>query len=382
MSLLWLFPAGLAALATLLLPLLIHLARRDEQRLIDFAALRWLSAKPRPRRRVRFDDWPLLLLRLLLLALLAMLLARPALHGIEDATPRIAVVPGVDASAARNLPASANAQWLWLAAGFPAFDTPSPSPTQPIASLLRELDAMLPPDAPLTVVVPSVMDGLDAQRPQLSRAVRWQVVETTPPTTRAATPATPRLHIRHDQAGNAALPWLRAVQLAWNPAVPLDVADDSQPFSNDGDVHLWFSAKPVPQAAQAWARNGGQLLVDARTPVPAAAQRLPLWRDDSGNTVIEQVIDDHSRWLRWAAPLQPAALPTLLDAGFPQHLRELLQAPPIPMRALAAAMQPDSGAAAWPQPARELVPWLVAAIALLFLLERWLASTRRRRGQT
>ena len=193
MSLLWLFPAGLAALATLLLPLLIHLARRDEQRLIDFAALRWLSAKPRPRRRVRFDDWPLLLLRLLLLALLAMLLARPALHGIEDATPRIAVVPGVDASAARNLPASANAQWLWLAAGFPAFDTPSPSPTQPVASLLRELDATLPPDAPLTVVVPSVMDGLDAQRPQLSRAVRWQVVETTPPTTRAATPAPPRL---------------------------------------------------------------------------------------------------------------------------------------------------------------------------------------------
>ena len=67
MSLLWLFPAGLAALATLLLPLLIHLARRDEQRLIDFAALRWLSAKPRPRRRIRFDEWPLLLLRLLLL---------------------------------------------------------------------------------------------------------------------------------------------------------------------------------------------------------------------------------------------------------------------------------------------------------------------------
>ena len=100
MSLAWLFPAGLAALATLLLPLLIHLARRDEQQRLDFAALRWLSAKPRPRRRIRFDEWPLLLVRLLLLALLAVLLARPALHGIEDNTPRVAIAPGVDAATA------------------------------------------------------------------------------------------------------------------------------------------------------------------------------------------------------------------------------------------------------------------------------------------
>ena len=78
MTVLWLFPAGLAALAALLLPLLIHLARRDQQQLIDFAALRWLAAKPRPRHRIRFDEWPLLLVRLLLLALLAGLLARPA----------------------------------------------------------------------------------------------------------------------------------------------------------------------------------------------------------------------------------------------------------------------------------------------------------------
>ena len=141
MNLVWLFPAGLTALAALLLPLLIHLARRDEQQRIDFAALRWLSARPRPRRRIRFDEWPLLLVRLLLLALLAVLLARPALHGIEDETPRVAVAPGVDATAARNALASDKAQWLWLAPGFPAFDMPPPRPAQPLASLLRELDA-------------------------------------------------------------------------------------------------------------------------------------------------------------------------------------------------------------------------------------------------
>ena len=46
-----LLPLGLAALGTILVPLLLHLARRTEQRPTDFAALRWLRQKPRPRHR-------------------------------------------------------------------------------------------------------------------------------------------------------------------------------------------------------------------------------------------------------------------------------------------------------------------------------------------
>ena len=109
MSLAWLFPAGLAALAALLLPLLIHLARRDQQGPLDFAALRWLRAEPRPRSRLRFDERLLLALRLLLLALLALWLARPALHGVEDRRPFVAIMPGVAAAAMANqaLPADA-----------------------------------------------------------------------------------------------------------------------------------------------------------------------------------------------------------------------------------------------------------------------------------
>ena len=82
-----LLPAGLAALAALLLPLLLHLARRHEQTPTDFAALRWLRQKPKPRHRIRFDEWPLLLLRLLLLALLALWLAKPVLSGMDDPRP-------------------------------------------------------------------------------------------------------------------------------------------------------------------------------------------------------------------------------------------------------------------------------------------------------
>lgn len=77
MNLAFLAPAALAALAALLVPLLIHLQRRPEQRVVEFAALRWLSERVRPRQRLRLTEWLLLLLRLLLVAALALWLAQP-----------------------------------------------------------------------------------------------------------------------------------------------------------------------------------------------------------------------------------------------------------------------------------------------------------------
>ncbi len=380
MSLLWLFPAGFIALAALLLPLLIHLARRSEQRIIDFAALRWLSAKPRPRRRIRFDEWPLLLLRLLLLTLLALLLARPALTGVADSQARVAVLPGVDLAAARAAVGSADAQWLWLAPGFPRTDkAAAPPAAQPLASLLRELDASLPADASLTVVVPSVLDGLDAQRAQLSREVRWQVLEQAPVAAAPTAPAPPRLQIRHDTEGKQGLRYLQALVAAWN-SPKADAANDDVAFTDNAAFHIWLSAKPLPAGLLNGPNAGGRLLVDARTPVPADAQRMPLWHDADGTLVLEQINTAQGRWLRWAAPLQAANLPVLLDAGFPARLRAILQPPAAAGRAQATTMQPLTGAAAYPQPAKEVSHWLILAIALLFLLERWLASAPRRRG--
>jgi hypothetical protein len=381
MSLLWLFPAGFLALAALLLPLLIHLARRSEQRIIDFAALRWLSARPRPRRRIRFDEWPLLVLRLLLLALLAVLLARPALTGVPDTQPRVAVLPGVDLAAAQRAVGNADAQWLWLAPGLPKVDkTAAPQGPQPVSSLLRELDASLPADATLTVVVPSVVDGLDPQRPQLSRVVRWQVLEQSAAANKPAVIAAPELQIRHDEVGRQGLRYLNAVASAWRGPKP-ETANDTVAFGNDDKLRVWLSSKPLPADTGTWLQRGGRLLVDARTPVPADAQRTPLWRDANGVLVIEQIGTAQGQWLRFATPLQPASLPTLLDANFPNDMRGVLQAAPTPRRALAATMQPETGAAPFPQPATELNHWLLLAIALLFLLERWLASAPRRRGQ-
>src|SRR5690606_1529268 len=149
------------ALLALAIPLLIHLARRDQQRPTVFAALRWLRERPKPRKRIRFDEWPLLLVRLLLLALLALWLARPVLLGAPDPAPWTVVAPGVPEADVRRIAGQGEGETRWLARGFPALAQPPPADAQPTASLLRELDARLPHGAALTVVVPERLSGLD-----------------------------------------------------------------------------------------------------------------------------------------------------------------------------------------------------------------------------
>ena len=95
-----LLPGALAALAAILIPLVIHIARRTEERPIEFAALRWLRQKPRPKSRLQFDERLLLAARMLLLILLALWLAAPVLFGAGGTAPYVAVAPGVDMSRA------------------------------------------------------------------------------------------------------------------------------------------------------------------------------------------------------------------------------------------------------------------------------------------
>ncbi len=125
-----LFPAALAALIAVIVPLVIHIARRSEQQPTDFAALRWLRQKPRPRSRLRFDEWPLLLLRLLLLALVALFLARPVLWGAADQSPYVAVVPGARVDPAAFPDARLPFRWpAWSGNSTPTCRKARPSPS-------------------------------------------------------------------------------------------------------------------------------------------------------------------------------------------------------------------------------------------------------------
>lgn len=401
MTLSLMLPLGLAALASLLLPLLVHLARRSEQRVVVFAALRWLQAKPQPRRKHRFDEIPLLLLRLLLLAVLALLLAEPVLFGRPDRTPRVLVAPGIDAISVRTDSGLTEARWQQLARGFPRIDEGDsnvrslpPAEHPSLSSLLREFDSILPAGTPLTVFVPAVIVGADAERPILSRSVDWRIVADTPPsaTTPDAPPAIPTLMVRHVPEHQQGVGYLRAAGAAWlvergdsqpdgpDPAAPVTVAPGSTPLDPDQRRLAWLVPGPLPDAVRQWVAAGGDALLATDTDAPELEGATVIWRDASGPLARGTRLG-RGRLMRLERELTPAAMPILLEPDFPRHLSQLFAAaPPAPTYVDANSHAPRVGAPPYPDAPRPLAPLLAGLVALLFLFERWMANGPRRRS--
>ncbi|MFC4728031.1 BatA domain-containing protein [Coralloluteibacterium thermophilus] len=374
-----LVPAALAALAALAVPLLIHLIRRADERVVDFAALRWLRVRRRPQRRVLFEERALLVARLLLVALLALFLAAPALVQPPGGGAWVLVVPGANPAAARGQ--AMDAEWRWLAPGFPPLSEPQPAARQPVASLLREADARLPADARLTVVVPEILDGLDGARPALAREVAWHVVPGAPARGETAGEP-PRLAVRYPADRADSLRYLRAAARAWGAEGAFDAAQSDAVPGGDSDTLVWLHAE-VPAAVRAWAEEGRTLVVEADAALEGEGMPVPAWRDAGGAVLAEEQPLGAGRLLRLAAPLRPEALPVLLDPAFPGQLRALLQASPMPARAPAPAVAPARAEAAVrglgaADGARSLQPWLALLIGLVLLVERLLASRRQR----
>ncbi len=368
-----LFPLGLAALAAWLLPLLIHLARRHPYTPLDFAALRWRGRICARSQRIRFDDWPLLLVRLLLLAALALLLARPALTGPAPApTAWTVVAPGLDATALRGTAEAGN--WHWLAPGFPAIDQVPPASTASLPSLLRELDAQLPVGTALTVHVPDPLPGLDGARLQLSREVQWRP-QPMPVTAQPRAATSPRLRV-HSDASAAAQHWLNALQRAWGVQAPLaPLVADALP--ERGEIGVWSRNDALPANWQAWLRDGGSVLIAAK---PATEAQV-LLRSAEGVPLLWQQRVGLGRLLSLPGDWDAASNTALRDPQLPRSLLLALQPPPSPRVGDAQDQAPRQIALpAAASPVREPTAWLLLAIVLLFALERWMASSARRRA--
>ena len=397
MSIGLLLPSALLALAALLVPLLLHLVRQTEPERIQFAALRWLVARAQPRRRPRFDEWLLLILRLLLLALLALWLAQPVLKGHPDLRPWVVVDPTIDATrmaAYRSARTSTDAQWHWLAPGFPSIDTPAPrstaSTSTSISSLLRELDATLPSEVSLTAIVPELFDATDAQQARLGRAVIWTPVPGTESSIAAIAPTPMRIAVVADANHRQALPYLRAAAIAWaTHAKPPAHANTLREIAGidallADDTHLlWLASAPVPAQQQQWVRRGGVVLLaqDSTTTSLDWQDAQVAWRDSDGTPLAMRRNDGKGAWLRMLVPFAPQSLAALLEPGFPDALQEAVETRPvIANRAWAATVAPVFDAASVhaaqrPRSLGDLLAWL---IALLFGIERWLAMSVRR----
>ncbi len=376
-----LLPLGLAALAALVVPILIHLIRRPTRDVIDFPALRWLGERARPQRRLRFDDPWLLLVRLVLLVALALLLAQPLLErGPQGDGPLVAVVPGIEPAAVSASVDAGIVERRWLAAGFPALGQAPPVRADGIASLVRELDAQLAPQRALILVVPATLDGLDAERLRLQRPVDWRIVAdaaTAVPTTSAADAAR-ELVVAGAQADDPALVWLRAAVAAWNHAAAgsARLVVQGEPVAPAAGAWLVWRGEALPAPLLDWVEQGGRVLLQADD--EAKAGRI-VARDADGSALARLRAHGQGRIVGLLRPWSAEAWPGLLEADFPRVLHGLFaDAAAPPMRAPAMAVMPRTGAPPSTPPPFPLERWLAVVVAALFLVERALAARGRR----
>lgn len=373
-----LFPLGLAALLSVVVPLVIHLMRRDELRPVMFAALRWLDPKPKPRQRIQFSEWPLLLTRLLLIAVLALLLARPVLTVPMGDKPYVAVVPGADVAALRQV-AGEDAEVHWLAEGFPAFDDKDAPAADAVISRLRQLDAQLPAGVKLTVVVPETLYGADAERPILSRPVDWRIVGGTMPAAQVLATKAPVLSVRYAPDQAAGVRYLRAAAAAWG--TPFEAAGTETALPARDRVLVWLGTGALPQAVRDWANSGGTVLSGSAVTLPESATRMAVWRDEAGVVLAEAQAEGKGRLLRLTRPLTPAAMPVLYESNFPEKLKYVISPDAVaPSRVASRDLIPVAGRAAFARALTDLAPFLALLAAALFLIERVLATRARRRA--
>lgn len=379
MSTALLLPAGLAALLALAIPIVIHIARRTEARTVDFAALRWLDAAPKPRRSLTIDERLLLAARLILLALIAFWLAAPVLWNAADDRRVVAVLPGADAATVSTAVEQGD-RVLWLAPGFPEHGALAPAATEDPISLARQLDAELPADTPVELIVPATLDGVDAERPRLSRRVEWTVgAEASAP--RVAAPRPLALTVRHAPSAESAVRYFRAAAASWTPAdaePAFDVAATDRGVPGNARHLIWLASGPVPAPVERWVRDGGVILTSLEARIPVEGETVPVWRGTAGEPLAVAGRLGRGRVIRLTRDLEPAAIPQLVEPTFPDALAAMLDPPPAPARVAAADHAPLTGAAPYDQPPLDLRPWLALLIALVFAGERYLATRRQR----
>ena len=179
--------------------------------------------------------------------------------------------------------------------------------------------------------------------------------------------------------------YFRAAHVAWqaenkpNKKVAMDSADISSPIKQKSDTLIWLATGELPSEIREWAMKGGNIIVAKETLVPEIKTSAVAWRNEQGKILARVASLGQGRILQWQQALKPEAMPELLDANFPDHLKALLQtASPAPTRALAKSQSPSTGAKAFAEAPQSLQIWLALLIAFLFLLERWFANSARR----
>lgn len=333
--------AWLGALASLAIPLAIHLWSRRRTTPVAIGSIRFLqSVKPVSKRTIRLRHPWRLLLRVALLTSLILALAGVYLEGIlPDPAPErwLVVSQAADGRRAAHIIDSLSAE----------ADTVLETPGD-VWSKLVSVDAILAPGSSIDVVAPAV--AVRGTRPTMATSVRWFPVGAAGDG--ADRPARwSGLH--HDLVVFASRDrWDDGRYLT--AALRAIVAQDTAP----GTVRLleanaldgvldatwvaWLSADLPPEALLEHTAAGGVLLTDVAgdqlgaattiaLPQPAVLSRrgptptgVPIWRDGNGVTLLAAEPAGSGIHYRLAIRLHPAWTDLVMQGSFPAALMPLI----------------------------------------------------------
>lgn len=382
----FLAPLWLAALASLVVPLALHLWDRRKGRAIRVGSIRLLSGSPPPMaRRPRLHDPWLLALRCALLAALALALARPywAPHGrtipptwalvATDVADRAGLVDSLERTGRTVRPLDPADLWLSLAIA----------------------DQSAPPGTHFEVFAAPLLRSTRGTRPELRSAVVWHPrASARRPEHPATSPSRGRMVVvfadldRSDDARYVAAAVRAAGTVSGIPAIVTTraAAVVGMGVVSSADWIVWLSEQPLPQVVEQRLQAGATVLTDlgrVQQPVTRAAFGLdhaPVWTDATGNPLLTVTREGRGLRYRFHSRFAPGWSGLVLDPRFPEAMARLWIGSdstrterddrPIALSQVAPAYDPRVGSGVADAGARSLfLPlWLIAVG--LFLLER------------
>lgn len=345
-------PAGLFGLLALAIPVLVHLISHGRGRRVLTGNIELLRAARQARvTTLRLTEWLLLFLRMTIVIVATLLLARLALHDIDAADANVTyVTPGWLRSAAGDERAellSREPAARVLTAGYPQardYAAGIPEPDYDIWPLLAERLSTLRHAGVVGVHAESSITAFGSHRPALPNDIRWHLVPA------AAGPGAPEsrglvIHergqaddVRRIELALAALKVHRVPQLQWESCL----ADDPGCASSPRDWVIWMAAAEPPDFADS------TRLYRPQGPAWRLAASDPRYPDE----LLDEILGDAQQRRAWQ---QVPASTAVLNAG--------MQSP---------------GFA--PLPHRSLHRWLALLLVALWAVERLLSERRRDAG--
>ncbi|MFT5163203.1 MAG: hypothetical protein ACI9FJ_001788 [Alteromonadaceae bacterium] len=271
---------ALLGLIALIIPVLIHLFNPGKGRIIWVGNIELLrQAKQKAVTKMRFSQWLLLLLRLLILFIVTLLLAQLMFNQSSDKSSKTLTLlsPGWIKQASDeqlNAVLQKAEPIVLLAPGFTPLDRasitaiksqPNPIKTYSHWSLLSHLDRQRSVDEAFIVYTDNQLAAFDqSQKPQLSRDVQWHVADEInrvvkkPPNNVTVTQNAEKAiyaiiynDLKNTSAAKSVINALNSIKSHRLPGLTLQQLSDESPAVAKADWIFWLSAKAVPETITA-----------------------------------------------------------------------------------------------------------------------------------